>query len=94
MLYFIVYPDLCRNTDILNNNSGIFLPGRAILEELILCIEAGSIFSSILPALLWVYWKIYHQLYWVYIFQYTPSRAGPIGKNITQWIEQYWRVEL
>ena len=33
-----------------------------------------------------VYWKIYPQLYWEYIFQYTPSRAGPIRENITQLI--------
>ena len=30
--------DLSHNTDILNNNSSINLPGRSILEELILCI--------------------------------------------------------
>ena len=39
---------------------GIDLPGRGMLEELILHIAmaAGAIFSSILPALLGVYWKI------------------------------------
>ena len=38
----------------------IVLPGRAILEELILRIALadGAIFSSTLPALLGVYWKI------------------------------------
>ena len=43
-----------------NYNFSIVLSGRAILEELILCIAlaAGAIFSSILPALLGVYWKI------------------------------------
>ena len=35
-LYFIVHPDSTHNTDILNYNLGIVLPGRAILEELIL----------------------------------------------------------
>ena len=50
-------------SDILNFNSSIVLPGRALLEELILCIAllAGAIFSSILLALLGVYWK---QAYW------------------------------
>ena len=45
------------------------------LEELILCITmaAGAIFSSILLALLGVYWKIYPHFYWKYIFQYTSS---------------------
>ena len=49
-LYFTAYPDLSHNTDILNYNSSIVLPGRAILEELILriALAAGAIFSSIL----------------------------------------------
>ena len=66
------------------------------MEELILLItlSAGAIFSSILAALLGVYWKIYSQLYWEHIFQYTPSRAGPIRDNITQLIEKYWRVKF
>ena len=66
------------------------------MEELILriALAAGAIFSSIFPALLGVYWKMYPQLYWEYIFQYTPSRAGPILENITQLIEQYWSVEF
>ena len=29
-----------------------------------------------------------------YIFQYTPSRAGPIRENIAQLIEQYWSVKF
>ena len=50
-LNFSLKPDSSHNTDILNYNSSIVLPGRAILEELILCIAlvAGAIFSSILP---------------------------------------------
>ena len=93
---FPVYPDSSHNTDILNYNSSIVLPGRAILEELILriALAAGAIFSSILPALLGVYWKIYPQLYWEYILQYTPSRAGSILENIAQLIEPYWRVKF
>ena len=35
MLHFIVYPNSSHNTDILNCNSSIKLPGRSILEELI-----------------------------------------------------------
>ena len=64
-----------------------------LLEELILCnaLAAGAIFSSILPALLGVYFKIYPQLYWEYFFQHTPSRAGPIRENITQLIKEYWK---
>ena len=95
-LYFTVYPSSCHNADILNYNSSIVLPGRAIFEELILCIAlaAWTIFSNILPAPLGIYCKIYPQLYWEYIFQYSPSRAGPIGENITQLIEQYWGFEF
>ena len=68
-LYFTVYPNSSHNTDILNYNSSIVLPGRALFEELILCIAlaAGAIFSSTLQALLGVYWKIRPQLYWEYI---------------------------
>ena len=36
-LYFIVFPDSSHNTDILNYNSSIDIPGRSILEELIVC---------------------------------------------------------
>ena len=70
-LYFTVYPDSIHNTEILNYNSSFVLPERAILEELILLIAlaAGAIFSSILTALLVVYWKIYPKLYWEYILQ-------------------------
>ena len=59
-LLFTVFLDLSNNTDILNYNSRIVIPGRAILEKLILRIAmaAGAIFSSIFPALLGVYWKI------------------------------------
>ena len=48
------------------------------MKELMLhiAVAAGAIFSSILLALLGVYWKIYPQLYWEYIFQYTPSKAN------------------
>ena len=51
-LYLTVYPDVSHNTDILNFSkytSSIVFPGRAILEELILCIgmAAGAIFSRI-----------------------------------------------
>ena len=54
--------------------SSSVLPGRAILEELILriALAAKAIFFIILPALLGVYCKIYPPLYWDYIFQYTP----------------------
>ena len=64
-LYFTVYPDLSHNTDILNYNLSIVLPGRAVLEELILriALAAWAIFSSILPVLPGVYWKIYPQFY-------------------------------
>ena len=46
-LYFTLYPDLSHNTDILNYDSSIVLPGRAILEDLILriALAAGAIFS-------------------------------------------------
>ena len=46
-LYFTVYPDLSHNKDILNYNSSIVLPGRAISEELILrnALAAGALFS-------------------------------------------------
>ena len=36
----------------------------------------------------------YCSVSWGYIFQYTPSRAGPIRENISQLIEQYWRVKF
>ena len=60
------------------------------MEQLILriALAAGAIFSNILPALLGVYRKIYHHLYWESFFHYNPSRAGPIRENITQLIEQ------
>ena len=59
MLYFTVYPNSSHKTDILNYNSIIVPPGRAILEELILhiALAAGTVCSTILPALLGVYWK-------------------------------------
>ena len=46
-----------------NYNSSIGFPWRAILEGLILriALAAGAIFSSILPALLGVNWKINSQ---------------------------------
>ena len=49
MRYFTVYPDSSHNTDILNYNSSIVFPGRAILKELILriALAAGAIFSII-----------------------------------------------
>ena len=67
------------NTDILNYNSSIVLPRRSILDELVLriALAARAIFSSILPALMGVYWKILPELYWECILQYTPSRAEP-----------------
>ena len=73
-LYFTVYPDSSHNTDILNHNSCIVLLGRAILKELILRIvlAAGALFSSILPALLGVYWKIQPRLYWEQIYSTLP----------------------
>ena len=48
-------------TDILNYSSSMVFLWRAILEELILriALAPGAIFSSILPALPGVYWKIY-----------------------------------
>ena len=50
-LYFIVFPDLSHNTDILNYKSSIDLPGRSILEELILriALTAGQ-FGKILAS--------------------------------------------
>ena len=71
------HPILNHNTDILNWNSSIVLPWREILDEMILrvVLVAWAVFSSILQALLWVYWKIYSQLLWEYIFQFTPRRA-------------------
>ena len=50
-LYFIVYPYSFHNTDILNYNFSIDLPGRSILEELILRIAptAGQ-YGKILPS--------------------------------------------
>ena len=57
-----------HNTDILNYNTSIVLPGRARLEELILriALAAAAIFSSTLPALLGMYCK------------YTPSSTESI----------------
>ena len=51
MLYFTIFPDSSHNTDILNYNSSIDLPGRSILEELILRIAptAGQ-YRKILPS--------------------------------------------
>ena len=37
-LYFIVFPVSNHNIDILNYKSSIDLPGRSILEELIICV--------------------------------------------------------
>ena len=49
-LYFIVYPDSIHNTDILNYKSSIDIPGRSILEELILCIASTTgQYGKILP---------------------------------------------
>ena len=50
-LYFIVFPDSSHYTDILNYKSSIDLPGRSILEELILRIAstAGQ-YGIILPS--------------------------------------------
>ena len=36
----------------------------------------------------------YCSVSWGYIFKYTPSRARPIRENISQLIEQYWRVKF
>ena len=51
MLYFIVFPDLSHNTDIFNYKPSIDIPGRSILEELIICIAstAGQ-YGKILPS--------------------------------------------
>ena len=51
--FFIVFPDSSNNADILNYNSIIHLPGRSVLEELILCIamstgQYGKILASCL----------------------------------------------
>ena len=53
MLYFTVYPNSSHNTDILDYNSSIVLPGRAILEKLFLCIAlaVGAIFCIIFQIL-------------------------------------------
>ena len=50
-LYFIVHPNLSQTTDILNYSSNLDLPGRSILEELILRIAstAGQ-YGKILPS--------------------------------------------
>ena len=50
-LYFIVHPNLSETTDILNYSSNLDLPGRSILEELILRIAstAGQ-YGKILPS--------------------------------------------
>ena len=50
-LYFIVFPDLRHNTDILNYKSRNDLPGKSILEELILriALTAGQ-YGKILPS--------------------------------------------
>ena len=49
--YFIIFPHSSHNTDILNYNSRIDLPGRSILEELIVRIAptAGQ-YGKILPS--------------------------------------------
>ena len=51
MLYFIVFPDSNHNTDILSYKSSIDLPGRSILEELIVrsALTAGQ-YGKILPS--------------------------------------------
>ena len=41
-LYFIVFPDLSHNTNIFNYKSSIDLPGRSILEELIIFIAVTA----------------------------------------------------
>ena len=53
MLYFIVYPDSSRNTDILNYNFSIDLPERSLLGELILYIapRAGQYGKILLSGL-------------------------------------------
>ena len=50
-LYFIIFPDLSHNEVILNYKSSIDLPGRSILEELILriALTAGQ-HGKILPS--------------------------------------------
>ena len=70
-LYFTINLDSSHKTDVFtfkNYNSYIVLPGRAILEVLILCIAlaAGAIFSPIRSALLGAYWLVYSQLYLEY----------------------------
>ena len=79
-----------------NYNSSIVLPMRAILEDLILrfALAPWVIFSSKLPAVLGVSWKVYPQLYWEYIFQFTPRGAGPIRENITKLIEDYGELNF
>ena len=50
-LYFIVYPDLSHNTDILTYDSSIDLPKRSMLEELILRIALTAWqYGKILPS--------------------------------------------
>ena len=50
-LYFIVFPDLSHNTDILNYNFSIDPPRRSILEELILGIAPkDGHYGIILPS--------------------------------------------
>ena len=49
-VYFIVVPNSSHNTDVLNYNSSIDLPGRSILEELILCnAPTSGQYGKILP---------------------------------------------
>ena len=47
---FIVFPDSSHSTDIFNYKSSIDLPGRSILEELIICIvpTAGQ-YQTVIP---------------------------------------------
>ena len=58
-LYFIVYLNLSHNKDILNYNSNIDLPGRKILEELILCISLSTgPYGEKIAQLIEQYWRL------------------------------------
>ena len=95
-LYFIEFPDLSHNTDILNYISSIALPGSSIWEELNLCIAPtagpyGKILASRLSNTVEVNFNIKMFSNWDcirftrqeegYTVKYTPPPEGvPEGK--------------
>ena len=88
-LYFTLYPDSSHNTVILNYNSSITLPGRAILKELILhiALASGALFSSIFLALLGVYSEnIAPALLGIYIYSTLPVELDDYWKILPCWL--------